>query len=149
VPETQRKTIHQLLNEARRGLKRLAPAELADLMGDEGGDGERQLRVIDIRPREDRERTGVIEGSEHIGQLVLEWRLDPDSGASEGTAADLDDHLVVICNQGYSSSLAAAQLQRLGFVRATDLDGGIEGWIQHGLPVVPPGPDGDSSRSQS
>lgn len=137
MPEPQRKTINQLLDEARAGLERLAPAELAELM-DTGGGGEPQLRVIDIRPRDDRERTGVIEGSEHIGQLVLEWRLDPDSGASEGTAAHLDDHLVIVCNQGYSSSLAAAQLQQLGFARATDLDGGIEGWIGHGLPVVPP-----------
>ena len=138
MPGPQRKTINQLLDEARSGLERVAPAELAELMGSGSGDGESQLRVIDIRPRDDRERTGVIEGSEHIGQLVLEWRLDPDSGASEGTAADLDDHLVIVCNQGYSSSLAAAQLQELGFARATDLDGGVEGWIGHGLPVVPP-----------
>ena len=137
MPELRRKTIHHLLDEARSGLERVAPAELAELMGSGSGDGGR-LRVIDIRPRDDRERTGVIEGSEHIGQLVLEWRLDPDSGASEGTAADLNDHLVIVCNQGYSSSLAAAQLQELGFARATDLDGGIEGWISHGLPVVPP-----------
>ncbi|WP_419907368.1 rhodanese-like domain-containing protein [Candidatus Poriferisodalis sp.] len=138
MPEPRRKTIHHLLDEARSGLERVAPAELAELMGSGSGDGESQLRVIDIRPRDDRERTGVIEGSEHIGQLVLEWRLDPDSGASEGTAAGLDDHLVIVCNQGYSSSLAAAQLQQLGFARATDLDGGIEGWKEHGLPVVPP-----------
>ena len=138
MPGPQRKTINRLLDEARSSLERVAPAELAELMGSRSGDGGPRLRVIDIRPRDDRERTGVIEGSEHIGQLVLEWRLDPDSGASEGTAADLDDHLVIVCNQGYSSSLAAAQLQELGFARATDLDGGVEGWIEHGLPVVPP-----------
>lgn len=138
MPDPRRTTIHHLLNEARSGLERIAPTELADLMGAGYSDRTPRLRVIDIRPRDDRERTGVIEGSEHIGQLVLEWRLDPDSGASEGTAADFDDHLVILCNQGYSSSLAAAQLQRLGFGRATDLDGGIEGWIEAGLPVVPP-----------
>jgi len=138
VPESQRKTVHQLLDEARSGLERVAPAELASLMAAASSAEGGRLRVIDIRPRDDRERTGVIDGSEHIGQLVLEWRLDPDSGASEGTAADLDDHLVILCNQGYSSSLAAAQLQRLGFRRATDLDGGVEGWIEAGLPVVPP-----------
>lgn len=145
MPEPQRTTVHQLLEEARSGLERVAPAELAELMSAEDSDEAPRLRVIDIRPRDDRERTGVIEGSEHIGQLVLEWRLDPDSGASEGTAADFDDHLVVLCNQGYSSSLAAAQLQRLGFARATDLDGGIEGWIEHGLPVVPPPAAGSGS----
>lgn len=138
MPGPQRKTVHRLLEEARSGLERVAPAELAQLMAATGSAERGQLRVIDIRPRDDRERTGVIEGSEHIGQLVLEWRLDPDSGASEGTAADLDDHLVILCNQGYSSSFAAAQLQRLGFVRATDLDGGVEGWIEAGLPVVAP-----------
>ncbi|WP_419864502.1 rhodanese-like domain-containing protein [Candidatus Poriferisodalis sp.] len=138
MPEPRRTTVHQLLAQARSGLERVGPAELAELMAAAGSAEGGRLRVIDIRPRDDRERTGVIEGSEHIGQLVLEWRLDPDSGASEGTAADLDDHLVILCNQGYSSSLAAAQLQRLGFARATDLDGGIEGWIEHGLPVVPP-----------
>ncbi|WP_419945621.1 rhodanese-like domain-containing protein [Candidatus Poriferisodalis sp.] len=137
MSESRRTTVHQLLEEARAGLERVGPAELAELMSAEVLDEAPRLRVIDIRPRDDRERTGVIEGSEHIGQLVLEWRLDPDSGASEGTAADLDDHLVVLCNQGYSSSFAAAQLQRLGFARATDLNGGIEGWIEHGLPVVP------------
>ncbi len=138
MPERQRKTIHHLLAEARSGLERVAPAELADLMETadraEGG----RLRVIDVRPHEDRERTGIIEGSEHIGLLVLQWRLDPDSGASQGTAAGLDDHVVVVCNQGYSSSLAAGQLQQMGFARATDLDGGVEGWIEAGLPVVPP-----------
>ena len=138
MPESQRKTVHQLLDEARSGLERVAPVELASLMAAASSAEGGRLRVIDIRPRDDRERTGIIEGSEHIGQLVLEWRLDPDSGASEGTAADLDDHLVILCNQGYSSSLAAAQLQRLGFRRATDLDGGVEGWIEAGLPVVPP-----------
>ena len=138
MPEPRRTTVHQLLAQARSGLERVGPAELAELMAATHPAERGRLRVIDIRPRDDRERTGVIEGSEHIGQLVLEWRLDPDSGASEGTAADFDDHLVILCNQGYSSSLAAAQLQRLGFVRATDLDGGIEGWIENGLPVVPP-----------
>lgn len=135
MESTERTTVHDLLAQARAGLERVSPTQLAELM--DSADSSR-LRVIDIRPRDDRERTGVIEGSEHIGQLVLEWRLDPDSGASEGTAADLDDHLVILCNQGYSSSLAAAQLQRLGFRRATDLDGGVEGWIEAGLPVVPP-----------
>ncbi|MDE0321173.1 MAG: rhodanese-like domain-containing protein [Acidimicrobiaceae bacterium] len=136
--ESRRTTVHQLLEEARSGLERIGPADLAELMTAASSAESGRLRVIDIRPREDRERTGVIKGSEHIGQLVLEWRLDPDSGASEGTAADLDDHLVILCNQGYSSSFAAAQLQRLGFARATDLDGGVEGWIEAGLPVVAP-----------
>ncbi len=138
MPEPQRKTVHHLLAEARSGLERIAPVDLAGLMEAEPSPEGRRLRVIDVRPHEDRERTGIIEGSEHIGLLVLQWRLDPDSGASQGTAAGLDDHVVVVCNQGYSSSLAAGQLQQMGFARATDLDGGVEGWIEAGLPVVPP-----------
>ena len=134
-----RVTINELLEQARSHLARVAPVELAGLMRARPGESASQLRVIDIRPSDDMERTGVIEGCEHIGQLVLEWRIDPDSGASEGTAADFDDHLVIVCNQGYGSSLAAARLQEMGFGRATDLVGGIEGWIEHGLPVVPPG----------
>ncbi|WP_419841258.1 rhodanese-like domain-containing protein [Candidatus Poriferisodalis sp.] len=131
-------TVHDLLKRARAGLERVSPGELAELMRTAGPDGSPVLRVIDVRPRDHLQRTGVIEGCEHIEQLVLEWRIDPDSGASAGTAADFDDHLVIVCNQGYSSSLAASRLQQMGFARATDLVGGIEGWIGHGLPVVPP-----------
>ena len=142
MTDRRRKTVHDLLAEARAGLDRVSPAELAVLL--EAGDspGATRLRVIDVRTRDDREATGIIEGSEHIELSVLEWRIDPDSGASAGTAAGFDDRLVIVCNQGYSSSQAAARLQEIGFGAATDLDGGMKGWIDYGLPVIPP-PEAD------
>ena len=138
MPEPQRKTVQDLVAEARGGLDRVSPGELAVLMEAAApAEGER-LRIIDIRTRDDREATGIIDGSEHIDLSVLEWRMDPGSGASEGTAADFEDHLVIVCNEGYSSSQAASRLQEIGFGNATDLDGGVVGWISDGLPVVPP-----------
>ncbi|WP_419920354.1 rhodanese-like domain-containing protein [Candidatus Poriferisodalis sp.] len=138
MPEPQRKTVHDLLAEARAGLDRISPAELSVLLGAVASAGTGRLRVIDIRSRDQREANGIIEGSEPIDPLVLEWRIDGASGFAEGTAADFDDRLVIVCNEGYSSSLAAARLQDLGFGNATDLDGGMAGWKSHGLPVIPP-----------
>lgn len=140
MPEHQRKTVQNLVAEARAGLDRVSSAELAELMEPPGAAEGERLRVIDIRTRDDRESMGIIDGSEHIELSVLEWRVDPDSGASEGTAANFDDRLVIVCNEGYSSSQAAARLKEIGFGNATDLDGGVAGWISHGLPVVPPPP---------
>ena len=138
MPEPQRKTVQDLVAEARAGLCRISHVELVVLMEAAAPVGSERPRVIDIRTRDDREATGIIEGSEHIELSVLEWRMDPGSGASEGTAADVDDHLVIVCNEGYSSSQAASRLQEIGFGNATDLDGGVVGWIEAGLPVVPP-----------
>jgi rhodanese-related sulfurtransferase len=68
----------------------------------------------------------------------LEWRLDPTSGGFDPRAPGLEDHVIVVCDEGYTSSLAAASLQDLGFSRATDLDGGFQAWREAGLPVTPP-----------
>jgi rhodanese-related sulfurtransferase len=85
----------------------------------------------------------VIPGAVHIPRTVLEWRLDPDSDPAHRSpfVNDLDQRLVVVCAHGYSSSLAAATLQELGFARATDVAGGFEAWKEQGLPVVPAPPD--------
>ncbi|GGB31929.1 hypothetical protein GCM10011492_23270 [Flexivirga endophytica] len=72
-----------------------------------------------------------------IDRLVLEWRLDPTSGAAMDGAPGFDDVIVVVCNEGYSSSIAARDLQRLGFRRATDLIGGFRQYAADGHPVVP------------
>ena len=131
--ELRRTTVAELLAEARRGLRRFGPDELAAAM--EAGPDELPL-VIDIRDRDDRERTGMIPGSVSIPLLVLEWRCDPTSGHSHPAVRSLDQLVVTVCNEGYTSSFAAASLKRLGFGRAADLEGGVEGWGAAGLPLV-------------
>jgi len=133
--DRRRTTVAELLAEARSGLRRFGPDELAAAM--EAGPDPRPL-VIDIRDRDDRERTGMIPGSVSIPLLVLEWRCDPTSGHSHPAVQSLDQPLVTVCNEGYTSSFAAASLKRLGFERAADLEGGVEGWGAAGLPLVQP-----------
>ena len=132
-----RTRVDELLAEAREGLRRFTPGELAAAMesgAEPGPDG--PPLVIDIRDRDDRERTGMIAGSISIPLLVLEWRCDPSSGHSHPAVRSLDQPVVTVCNEGYTSSFAAASLRRLGFSRAADLEGGVEGWAAAGLPIT-------------
>jgi rhodanese-related sulfurtransferase len=123
-----RTTIDQLLDDARRRLDRLDP--LATL------DANRQdATLIDIRSESQIAQDGVIPGALVIPRNVLEWRLDPASEHRPASAPQLDDRVILMCNEAYQSSLAAATLQRLGFARATDLDGGIQAWRAAGLPT--------------
>ena len=124
-----RATINELLEEARQGLQRL-DAEAA-LAAQQGG-----AIVIDTRSDAARAQDGVIPGAWHYPLSVLEWRLCPSAAEHHNGQVDHDDHVIVVCAHGYSSSLAAARLQRLGFHRATDLIGGFEGWKAAGLPVA-------------
>jgi rhodanese-related sulfurtransferase len=91
--------------------------------------------LIVVRSPIKRERDGLIPGAHFLPRNVLEWRLDPASGYSDPSLDDLDRHVILVCNEGYQSSLAAATLQDLGFARATDLDGGFQAWRAAGLPV--------------
>src|SRR5438309_661910 len=116
-----RRTIDDLLADARARLDRVLPSELAD----EQAAG---ALVVDIRPAEERARDGELPGAVVIGRNVLEWRLDPASPDRIDDATDHDRRIVVVCSQGYSSSLAAATLQDLGLRRATDLVGGYRRW---------------------
>ena len=94
--------------------------------------------LIDIRSERQRERDGRIPDAHVVQRNVLEWRLDPASGHSDPYLSDsLDRHLVLVCDEGYQSSLAASTLQDLGFRNATDLVGGFQAWRAAGLPVVP------------
>ena len=143
--DRRRTTVAELLAEARSGLRRLGPDELAAAL--EAGSGTDPVPgrddpplVIDIRDRDDRERTGMIPGSVSIPLLVLEWRCDLTSGHSHPAVQSLDQPVVTVCNEGYTSSFAAASLKRLGFERAADLEGGVEGWGAAGLPLVQPSP---------
>jgi rhodanese-related sulfurtransferase len=114
-------TVDQLLEESRSGLVRVHPSDL-----------EREMAagalVVDIRPVDQRDRDGELPGAVVIDRNVLEWRLDPSSAHRLPTADDPARRIVVVCNEGYSSSLAAHTLQRLGLIRATDLIGGFQAW---------------------
>jgi len=122
------KTVEQLLDEARARLRRLSPAETADALA-------AGALVVDTRPAAQREREGEMPGARVIERNVLEWRLDPDSPDRIPEVTGHDQIVVVVCSEGYSSSLAAAALQDLGYRNATDLAGGFRAWRAAGLPV--------------
>jgi rhodanese-related sulfurtransferase len=124
-------TIDELLARARAGLARVSPAEAADLQA-------QGALLVDIRPADQR-ADGEIPGALIIDRNVLEWRLAPSSDHRLPEAPGAERVVVVVCNEGYSSSLAAATLQELGLPRATDLDGGFQAWRAAGLPVVEAG----------
>jgi rhodanese-related sulfurtransferase len=117
----QHAAIDDLLETVRAELDRVRP-----------GDLEREVAagavVVDIRPFEQRLRSGHLQGAIVVDRNVLEWRLDPTSPNRLAEATSPDVRYVVICDEGYSSSLAAASLRRLGLHRATDLVGGYRAW---------------------
>ena len=120
-------SVEVLLEHARRSLIRLEPADAYRAMAS-------GAVLVDIRPFEQRERDGTIPGALVIDRNVLEWRLDPVSDFRD-SAVDSQQQVLIICNEGYSSSLAAATLRLLGR-DATDVIGGFQCWCQSGLPVV-------------
>jgi rhodanese-related sulfurtransferase len=127
----RRSTIQGLLEAARRRLARLGPIEARDAVSD-------GAVLVDIRSELHRERDGLIPGAMFVPRNVLEWRCDPASGYDlPELSADLDRLVILVCHEGYQSSLAAATLQDLGLRRATDLDGGFQAWRAAGLPVEP------------
>jgi rhodanese-related sulfurtransferase len=91
--------------------------------------------LVDVRSGDQRARGGVIPGSLHAALSVLEWRVDPASGSQQPDLAGHEGRLILICAEGYSSSLAAVRLHELGFSRATDVIGGFAAWKAEGLPV--------------
>ncbi|WP_374776115.1 rhodanese-like domain-containing protein [Streptomyces sp. NBC_01310] len=122
--------IDELLERVRAGYSRLDAQEAyaASRTG---------ALLVDIRYQALRERDGLVPGALVVERNELEWRLDPSGShrAPEATSHDLQ--VVVICNEGYASSLAAASLHALGLHRATDLTGGFQSWKTAGLPVTP------------
>jgi rhodanese-related sulfurtransferase len=124
-----RTTVDDLLAAARARLDRVKPREAL-------GEVERGALLVDIRSEPQRERDGVVPEAIHHPRNVLEWRMDPSSGHSDPAVGGLDRRVIVMCDEGYQSSLAAAVLQDLGFAHATDLVGGFQGWRAAGLPVT-------------
>jgi rhodanese-related sulfurtransferase len=113
--------IDDLLARARSGLDRVRPEDLAAELA-------AGALVVDTRPVEQRLRDGELPGAVVVDRNVLEWRLDPTSPYRLPEAGDPERRVIVVCDQGYSSSLAAATLQELGLRRATDLVGGFTAW---------------------
>lgn len=128
----ERRTIDEVLSDARSQLHRWRPGRAwAAAQRDEA-------LIIDIRTPTDRVRDGVIPGSLHLPRTVLEWRVDPTSPRAHPAVGGYERRLVIVCNEGYSSSLAAVALHEIGFTLATDILGGIRGWRRAHLPLVAP-----------
>lgn len=123
-----RRTLAELFSEAEARIERLAPVDAAAAM-DEGA------ILVDIRSEEDRRRDGVVPGALHVPRTVLEWRLDPESEWRTSHVGGLDSRIVLLCDHGFSSVLAAASLVDLGFTQAGDVVGGFAAWRAAGLPV--------------
>ncbi len=122
-------TIDQMLAEARAQLQRISVTELPEALA-------RGAVLVDIRPQAQRAREGALPGALVIERNVLEWRLDPSSSARLAMATDHDVEWIVVCSEGYTSSLAAASLRRLGLHRATDLVGGYQALKAAGMLTV-------------
>jgi rhodanese-related sulfurtransferase len=123
-----RQTIHDLLARTRARYRRLTPAEAFAAM-------RAGALLIDTRTDAQRRRDGEIPGALVIDRTVLEWRVDPASGSTHPAIGGLDAPLILLCAQGYSSSLAVGTLLDLGASRVTDVVGGFEAWRAAGLPV--------------
>ena len=122
-------TVDELLERARRELVRVEPQQAAI----EFAQG---ALLVDIRPADQRVEGGDIPGATVIDRNVLEWRLAPDSLWRIAAVTGPDIRVIVVCNEGYSSSLAAATLKELGLVNATDVIGGFQAWKSAGLPTT-------------
>ena len=121
-------TADELLAEARGGLERLRPVDAASAVA-------AGAVLVDIRSELQRERDGVVPGSLFFPRNVLEWRCDPECEARDPRVGGTDRRVILMCDEGYQSSLAAATLRDLGFARAADLVGGFQAWRDAGLPI--------------
>jgi rhodanese-related sulfurtransferase len=124
-------SLDQLLEHARSRIQRLSPTEAHEA-------ARAGALIVDIRSDTDREHSGVVPGSLHVPRTVLEWRLAPDSPWRNPHVGGLERRVVVLCDHGYSSSLAAATLVDLGYSSVGDVVGGFEAWQASGLPIAAP-----------
>lgn len=125
----ERRSLERLVREAAERITRFSAPEAFSAAADDG-------LVVDIRSQDARELHGIVPGSLHIPRTVLEWRVAVDSPWRNAHLAGLDQQLILICDHGYSSILAAGNLVQLGFHRAADVIGGFEAWKDRGLPVT-------------
>jgi rhodanese-related sulfurtransferase len=122
------RTVDELLAEARSRMDRLTPEQAAQRIA-------RGALLVDIRPAAQRTEEGEVPGSLVVERNVLEWRFDPSSEARLPEATGYDVEVLVMCSEGYTSSLAADALRSLGLYRTTDVVGGYRAWAAAGLPV--------------
>jgi rhodanese-related sulfurtransferase len=122
-------TLAELLADARARIERLSPSEAWEAV-------QAGACLIDIRASPETTPPGAV----HVPRTVLEWRLAPDSAWRNPLLGGPDDRIVILCDHGESSSLAAAGLVELGFRRAGDVTGGAAAWEAAGLPLVPAPP---------
>jgi len=121
-------SVVELLASARAGLRRLDPREALAATG-------AGAVLVDIRPAAQRAEEGEVPGAMTVERNVLEWRFDPASDARLPQATGYDVDVIVLCSEGYTSSLAADALRSLGLHSATDVDGGFQAWAAAGLPT--------------
>jgi len=124
----RRETIDEMLGRARAGLTRVTAPQAHGAVA-------AGALLVDIRTESQRERDGAVPGAAHFPRNVLEWRADPTSPAHDPRFGDFERRVIVMCHEGYQSSLVAATLQRLGFGGATDLIGGYQAWRAARLPI--------------
>jgi rhodanese-related sulfurtransferase len=127
--ERRARSIDELLAEVRGRIDRISPERAAARLA-------AGALLVDTRPCEQRSRDGEVPGAVLVDRNVLEWRLDPASPYRIPEMTGYDVEVIVLCNQGYSSSLVADTLRTLGLRRAVDVIGGFEAWVALGLPVV-------------
>jgi rhodanese-related sulfurtransferase len=120
-------TVEEMLAAAREEIWRLTPAEAMRAL-------ERGALLVDIRQAHQRERDGLVPGAHVVERNVLEWRLDPRGEHRDPRLARADVPVVLICDEGYQSSLAAAALRRFG-LDAGDVSGGVQAWKHEALPL--------------
>jgi rhodanese-related sulfurtransferase len=126
----QHTTVEQRLASARSRLRRLTPKSARAAMRD-------GAVLVDIRSDSQRAADGVVPGAHFISRNVVEWRLDPACPHRDPRLARPDSRLIVLCNEGYQSSLVAATVQQFGLREVTDVIGGFQAWRAAGLPVEP------------
>ncbi|HEY0401837.1 MAG TPA: rhodanese-like domain-containing protein [Blastococcus sp.] len=124
------RTIDELLAQVRGRIGRIHPVEAVARLA-------AGALLVDTRPWEQRTRDGAVPGAVIIDRNVLEWRLDPASPYRLPQVTGYDREIVVLCNEGYSSSLVADTLRTLGLTRTVDVIGGFVAWAAAGLPIVP------------
>jgi len=134
VPPPRSKGISKILTEARSHLERITPSQALTELQAPTTPSSTPVLLVDIRPALQRAAEGEITRSLVIGRNVLEWRFDPRCEARLRVADRYDLRVIVMCQEGYTSSLAAKALQDLGLENATDLEGGYRAWRESGLP---------------